>query len=192
MNTRRVKKMFNYKKIILKYNMIILLLLILLSVSCANNTNDANIMRTVLESEKYIVQSNGKLYEIQNAKQYVIACDSFLPIQHDTTNKEYQFKANNSLTMESFPDDIRSKIVLVSEKILMFESNTYWDLFYEKYPFSTGLIRFSHICYNSYGNKAIIQFGYTSNFECGVEYIIYLKKYGSLWKIENKIISSIY
>jgi hypothetical protein len=115
--------------------------------------------------------------------------------------KNYSFK-NYSLLVDDYKNKnakvyklenkflIPHTVILISSKELneIFQNETGWNAFYEKYPNSPGTIQISRVGFNSNQTQAILYFGYQRGFLSGEGFRIFLTKDEGKWKVEEEVL----
>jgi hypothetical protein len=85
--------------------------------------------------------------------------------------------------------DLSVDIVFMSEEEVEkhFQSSG-WIEFYEKYPFSQGIMTLSGVGFNSEMNQALVYVGNQSSWDSGAGYYVLLIKENGVWIIRDDII----
>jgi len=101
-------------------------------------------------------------------------------------------KKNETAVRMVFPTNAPKGVELVSDatvkEIFSAEPNAKpngWDLFYRRFPDSSGLITISRVGINSRGTVAIIYYGEQSHFLAGAGGIRVLKREGGKWILKR-------
>ncbi len=117
----------------------------------------------------------------QNFKNYSLEKDSMLFIDHKNKNAK-TYKLENKFS-------IPQTVILISEEELneIFQNAEGWDVFYEKYPNSTGVIQISRVGFNSNQTQAILYFGYHRESLDGQGYLIFLTKDEGNWIVREQV-----
>ena len=67
----------------------------------------------------------------------------------------------------------------------VFQRNNGWEEFYEKYPFSQGIMTLSRVGFNSKMNQALVYVENRVHCSIGVGYYVLLTKENGVWTIQN-------
>ncbi len=83
---------------------------------------------------------------------------------------------------------IPQTVILISRGELnkIFQNETGWDAFYERYPNSSGIISISRVGFNSNKTQAILGFGYQAGWVWGKGYRIFLTKEEGKWIVKEQ------
>ncbi len=105
---------------------------------------------------------------------------------------DYKTKNNNSYILT---DSLLSKsVTLISQQeltcIFNFE-DVGWEKYYEKYPKSGGFLTFYRPGINNQKNKAIVEYGYYTNYLGAIMFIVLLEKENNNWIITHRLITRI-
>jgi len=63
-----------------------------------------------------------------------------------------------------------------------------WDLFYDKYPGSSGIITFSRVGFSSKGDEAVAYLGNRRGWKSGTGYFVFLRKQGDQWQVIKSVV----
>lgn len=118
---------------------------------------------------------------------------SYINIDFDSSLlSDYKTKNNNSYILT---DSLLSKsVTLISQQeltcIFNFEDSG-WEKYYEKYPKSGGFLSFYRPGINNQKNKAIVEYGYYTNYLGAIMFIVLLEKENNNWIITHRLITRI-
>ena len=118
----------------------------------------------------------------QNFKNYSLKNYSILVDDYKNKNAKV-YKLENKFS-------IPQTVILISRKELneIFQNETGWDAFYEKYPDSPGIFSISRVGFNSDQTQAILYFGYQRGFVWGEGYRIFLTKDEGKWMVKEEVL----
>jgi hypothetical protein len=118
----------------------------------------------------------------QNFKNYSLKNYSMLVDDYKNKNAKV-YKLENKFS-------IPHTVILISSKELnkIFQNETGWDAFYEKYPDSPGTIQISRVGFNRNQTQAILYFGYQRGPLWGEGYRIFLTKDEGKWMVKEEVL----
>lgn len=64
-----------------------------------------------------------------------------------------------------------------------------WDLFYSKYPSSSGIVTLSRVGFTSTGEDALVYLGNRRHWKSGTGYLVLLHKNGEEWDIVKSVVA---
>ncbi len=107
---------------------------------------------------------------LQNFKNYSLKNDSILVDDYKNKNAK-AYRLENKFS-------IPQTVILISEEELneIFQNETGWDTFNERYPNSSGIIQISRAGFNTDQTQAILYFSYQRGMVWGEGYLIFLTK----------------
>ena len=64
-----------------------------------------------------------------------------------------------------------------------------WDLFYSKYPESSGIVNMSRVGFSPSGDDALVYLGHRSHWKAGTGYLVLLHKNNGEWTVAKSVIA---
>jgi hypothetical protein len=116
------------------------------------------------------------------------------PAPYPKTIADFKAKNAHSLPLDQKLPGINSYTLVPSEELdklwdgCKTGKTCGWDLFYSKYPDSSGIVNVSRVGFSASGDDALVYLGHRSDWKAGTGYLVLLHKNNGDWDVVKSVV----